>query len=243
MPPLFEAPAAHELVPDRWYERQLLSLDPGRPALFAQEESDREHLAGSRSQYERARAHFKNRLRARWARALGVGPGGQVHHRIELQALTRFPGVFTPRELNALRNMSGIPGEMDPATFERRRRELQADLRRRAVEPGSADWRRTVAAQRAELGHRDLPRRMFHNGLIRRFWNAQYTELDRQLRLRGLRDGTPAHAAFVRAWLERGARGVDALYPGRTTEERRRLDWRAMSQGLDDARTIDLVRR
>jgi len=243
MHPIFEAPATHEVVPDRWYERSLRSADPRRAPLFAQEESDREHQPAARSQYERARAYFSSRLRDRWARALGVGPGGQVHHRIELQTLTRYPGVFTPRELNALRNMSGIPGEMDTAAFERRRRELQADLQSRKVKPGSREWRRTVAAQRAALTDSDLRKKTFHNGLIRRFWNAQYKELDRQLAARRLRQGTSPYAAFVRNWLQQGALGVDTLYPGRTTEERQRLDWTAMSQGRKDAKSIHLVRR
>jgi hypothetical protein len=42
---------------------------------------------------------------------LGVGRGGQVHHAIELQALDRYPGVFTENELNAFNNMRGIPAE------------------------------------------------------------------------------------------------------------------------------------
>jgi len=59
-----------------------------------------------------ARARF-DALRDGYANQLGVGPGGQVHHAIELQVLDRYPGVFTEGELNALRNMRGIPAELD----------------------------------------------------------------------------------------------------------------------------------
>jgi len=57
-----------------------------------------------------ARGNFE-KVRDGYAKRLGVGSGGQVHHGIELQTLDRYPGVFTEKELNAFENMRGIATE------------------------------------------------------------------------------------------------------------------------------------
>jgi hypothetical protein len=59
-----------------------------------------------------ARAEFKGKVRDSFAKKLGVGKGGQVHHAIELDVLDRYPWVYTSRELNSLKNMRGIPAEL-----------------------------------------------------------------------------------------------------------------------------------
>lgn len=59
---------------------------------------------------EKARDQF-NGVRDKYAKQLGVGKGGQVHHAAELQLLDRYPGTFTAKELNQIKNMRGIPAE------------------------------------------------------------------------------------------------------------------------------------
>lgn len=57
-----------------------------------------------------ARAEF-GKLRDTYAEKLHVGPGGEVHHARELDLLDRYPNVYTQDELNAFRNMRGVPAE------------------------------------------------------------------------------------------------------------------------------------
>jgi hypothetical protein len=57
-----------------------------------------------------AREEFK-KVRDQYAARLGVKKWGQVHHAIELQVLTMFPGAFSRAELNGFANMRGIPIE------------------------------------------------------------------------------------------------------------------------------------
>jgi hypothetical protein len=59
-----------------------------------------------------AREEF-NKIRDTYASRLGLplGMGGQVHHKIELQVLNKYPGVFTKEELNSFLNMGGITHE------------------------------------------------------------------------------------------------------------------------------------
>ncbi|TDT73891.1 hypothetical protein BDE40_2669 [Litoreibacter halocynthiae] len=78
-----------------------------------------------RSVFSSARRAF-NRLRPQFQRALGIarGRGGQVHHAIELQVITRYPNVFPVDELNHISNMRGIPPErlsFDSTTMHNRR--------------------------------------------------------------------------------------------------------------------------
>ena len=54
------------------------------------------------------RATFDNH-RQKFAKALGMQPGEDIHHAIELQNLDYYPDVFTPDELNSVNNMRGIP--------------------------------------------------------------------------------------------------------------------------------------
>jgi len=62
-------------------------------------------------QYARAGSEFKG-LRNAYADRLGVGPFGQVHHSVELQVLKKYPGVYSPAEVNDFANMRGIPREI-----------------------------------------------------------------------------------------------------------------------------------
>src|SRR5262249_12201000 len=59
-----------------------------------------------------ARRQFA-KLEPVYAERLGVGPGGVVHHARELQLLDKYPGVYTEAELNAFRNMRGIPAKFN----------------------------------------------------------------------------------------------------------------------------------
>jgi hypothetical protein len=69
--------------------------------------------AAARDAWEPRRGFF--------AQELGLPPGADVHHAIELQVLDRYPGVFSEAELNAFRNMRGIPLEVikNPSTGSR----------------------------------------------------------------------------------------------------------------------------
>jgi hypothetical protein len=61
-----------------------------------------------------ARKVFK-KLQPVWAEKLGAtAPGDKVHHAKELDLLDRYPRVFREDELNAFRNMRGIPAARNP---------------------------------------------------------------------------------------------------------------------------------
>jgi hypothetical protein len=104
---------------------------------------------------ENARDRF-NSLQPNYANRLGVGPGGQVHHAIELQVLDRYPGAYTERELNAFQNMRGIPPEnvgrrqlhnsKIRSVWNRHYAELDADLARQSLKPGTPAYNRVVRA-------------------------------------------------------------------------------------------------
>jgi len=71
-----------------------------------------DEMVGRTISVSEARERFKG-LRDEYAKRLGVGQGGQVHHAIELQVLKHYPGAFTEAELNASENMRGIPAERE----------------------------------------------------------------------------------------------------------------------------------
>jgi hypothetical protein len=192
-------------------------------------------------EYTAARRWFSNRLRDAYARTLGVGKGGQVHHAIELQALRRYPGVFRPQELNAIQNMRGIPGELDPAVFAAKQASFVADLRRRGVAPGSPAWVQAVQGWSAGLRAGDMRRRQLHNSYIRTWWDGQYRTLDAALAARGLRPGAPAYADTVRRHMDAGRAGLDSMVRGLFGEDRKAMDWTQMRQGVKDAATIGLI--
>jgi hypothetical protein len=101
------------------------------------------------------------------AARLGVDPGGQVHHAIELTVLDRYPGVFTASELNASSNMRGIPPEQEGrrqlhnskirTVWNRVYRSLDAEIERRGLKPGSSEYSALVRAHleegRAEMDY------------------------------------------------------------------------------------------
>ena len=224
MPPsplhLFEAPPSHLEAGDRTYRRWLLQRGPRRyEEPFGWEESDREH-SGPLGTYIQARAAF-NRLRDAYARQLGVGTGGQVHHAIELQVLKRFPGVFTPLELNNIANLRGIPGEVDPLLFERRKSALLADMQRRGIQQGTPVWNDAVRAFSAGLLATGMKKKTFHNGAIRRYWNEKYDQLRQQLKDEKIRRGTDQYRSFVRRFLTNGVKGLDSVTGGLYSEHRK----------------------
>ena len=163
-------------VPEDEFERELLT------AAFDLESE----VAIAR----RARKRF-NRLQKGYARQLGVNTHGQVHHAIELQALKRFPGVFTPAELNSFQNMRGIP------------RELPVGVRSTSQ---VKDWKR---------GQRQL-----HNAKIREIWDRHYANLNREIQARGLRPNTPAYNDFVRQYLTAARAEIDYVLGQFFTEYR-----------------------
>ena len=69
-----------------------------------------------RQVFEDARAAFEasGGTKARFARQHNLPSGTNVHHAIELQVLHKYPGLFTPEELNALTQMRGIPANINP---------------------------------------------------------------------------------------------------------------------------------
>jgi hypothetical protein len=54
---------------------------------------------------------FNNQKQGNKYAALRTRKGEDIHHAIERQVLTRYPGVFTAAELNDRSNMRGIPAE------------------------------------------------------------------------------------------------------------------------------------
>src|SRR5258707_473732 len=85
--------------------------DPGRRprAKGPTREEQLEGIAPKKSS-QLARDRF-DKLRDGYAKQLGVGKGGDVHHAIELNVLDKYPGSFSEAELNALENMRGVPTE------------------------------------------------------------------------------------------------------------------------------------
>lgn len=100
-----------------------------------------------------ARNDFE-RKRPDYARRLGVKSGEHIHHAIELQALTRYPGVFTKEQLNAFGNMRGIPEELGGKLQLHNRsirdqwnyhyRLLDAQIVARSLKPGTAGYNHYV---------------------------------------------------------------------------------------------------
>jgi hypothetical protein len=101
-----------------------------------------------------ARDNFDGDLRKAHAKALNLGPGGDVHHAIELQVLDMYPGVYTEAELNALANMRGVPPELlgrkqlhnseIRSKWDQAYERLDAELKQRGLEPGHPDYDKTV---------------------------------------------------------------------------------------------------
>jgi len=99
-----------------------------------------------------ARQEFDRNFRAEWADKLGVGKGGVVDHARELQLLDRYPGVYTQDELNAFKNMRGIPAEYNDSLHLGALREernqlyeaLDIILKERGLAPGMAEYNSTV---------------------------------------------------------------------------------------------------
>jgi hypothetical protein len=101
-----------------------------------------------------ARKQFSGELRERYAAELSVGKGGQVHHGVEVQALKRYPGVFTVDEINAASGMRGIPPEQGGKrqlhnskireVWDRHYRNLDSLIKERGLKPGTKPYRQFV---------------------------------------------------------------------------------------------------
>lgn len=102
-----------------------------------------------------ARADF-NSIRDTYAQALQVAAYGQVHHAIEVQVLSRYPGVYTPNEINQAVNMRGIPPELSRRTqlhnskireiLDRHYRALDQEIARLGLRPGIPEYNALVRA-------------------------------------------------------------------------------------------------
>ena len=229
---LFEAPPAHLELPDGSY--RLAMLDPRAGSILealSWEDASREHAESPTSIFSAARQWFTSKLRDGFARRLGVGTGGQVHHAIELQVLKRYPGAFSPKELNSFQNMRGIPGEMDPGRFHQRQAQFADEMRRRGIQPDSPEWKAAIRSWQRNVQKGDLRRKQLHNSHIRTWWNRQYTELDEKLKKRpGLVRGSPAWRSYVHDYLTRSRKGLDAVLPGLFSEHRKDMDWSRTGQ-------------
>jgi hypothetical protein len=97
-----------------------------------------------------------NRIRNAFARLLQVATFGQVHHAIEVQVLSRYPGVYAEGDINQLSNMRGIPPELGRRTqlhnskireiLDRHYRALDDEIARRGLQPGTQEYNDTVRA-------------------------------------------------------------------------------------------------
>jgi hypothetical protein len=224
MTPLFEAPPTHSGPGDLTYHRWVTHRGPSAlDSAFGWEEADSEHT-GPRQQAINARQAFRL-LRDGFARILGVGTGGQVHHKIELQVLRKYPGTFTPRELNHLRNLRGIPGEVPAELFARRQAALLRRLASQNIQPGTPAYDAAVRAFSERLRATGMQKKQFHNSYIRRYWNRRYDDLDELIQRRHLRVGMPEYRQAVRRFLFGAMRGLDTVTPGLYTEDRAKVRW------------------
>jgi hypothetical protein len=100
-----------------------------------------------------ARSDFGD-VRNDYAQALSVALFGQVHHAIEVQVLSRYPGVYTPGEINQFQNMRGIPPELQRRTqlhnskireiLDRHYVALDAEIQRLGLQPGTPEYNQLV---------------------------------------------------------------------------------------------------
>jgi len=113
------------------------------PSIGARAYADRPSIA--------ARREFA-KLEPVWAEKLGVGPDGVVHHARELQLLDKYPGVYTQDELNAFKNMRGIPAKYTDALHYGAIREewnqgyegLNSLIAERKLSPGTPEYNKLV---------------------------------------------------------------------------------------------------
>ena len=100
-----------------------------------------------------ARAEFPG-VRGYFAQILGVAAYGQVHHAIEVQVLSRYPGVYTVGEINQFQNMRGIPPEVRRCTqlhnskireiLDRHYAALDDEIARRGLQSGTPEYNQLV---------------------------------------------------------------------------------------------------
>ncbi len=119
-----------------------LATDRPSPLSRPQRPASRGAAAAAREQFGDYRGDYANRL--------SVAEGGQVHHAVELQALDKYPGVYSEPELNALENMRGIPPELQGRRqlhnskireiLDRHYRGLDAEIAARQLQPGTPEY-------------------------------------------------------------------------------------------------------
>ena len=154
-------------------------------------------------EYEGARSVFDEKHRDGYAARLGVGPGGQVHHAVELRVLNKYPGAFTAQELNRFANMRGIPRELAGKQLD-----LQLDTL-------DADERADIHDYLKELGEVDgKPRSkaQLHGAAIRLAWNRHYAGLDQLIKEKGYEPGTDKYVATVRRYIRNAREEIDHVY-------------------------------
>lgn len=238
---LFESPPSHLEVPDRSYRRALLDPEAG-PLLeaLAWEDASADHAEGETSAADAARDWWEKTLRAGYAARLGVPSGADIHHAIELQVLDKFPGAFSPRELNSFRNMRGIPLEVTLADLARRPDAIFADLARRGIQRNSPEWAAAVRSWRRQLHKNrkdtDRPKQM-HGSYIRKWWNQKYNALKDAIKADPrLVQGTDPWRRLVRRELMNARKELDWRLKGRFTEQGKGLDWSRTGQHAREER-------
>lgn len=102
-----------------------------------------------------AREDF-GKVRGGYAQSLQVAAFGQVHHAIEVQVLSRYPGVYKPNEINQAANMRGVPPEVGGRTqlhnskireiLDRHYRALDDAIASRGLTPGTPEYNALVRA-------------------------------------------------------------------------------------------------
>lgn len=164
-----------------------------------------------------ARGKFDN-LREGYAKQLGARSGEDVHHAIELQALDRYPGVFSERELNGFKNMRGIPAEVKLT------KELEQEIAARGLKPGTKDYSDFLEPH---LG----TRKQLHNSKIRDTWDRHYAQLNDDIAELGLKPGTREYRMYVRRYLESARKEIDELYEAFFTEVKRgKKQWKGAAR-------------
>ncbi|WP_166359398.1 eCIS core domain-containing protein [Pseudomonas akapageensis] len=131
--------AEKELVGTDFVEGPAKATRPGRPPNTGLGKT-------ARQEFEKVRDDYAKRL--------GVPSSGQVHHAIELQALDRYPGVFTSKELNAFENARGIGTEVAGKrqlhqskireVWDRHYARIDKEIAAKGLKPGTAKYNEHV---------------------------------------------------------------------------------------------------
>ncbi|MBK8034475.1 MAG: hypothetical protein IPK17_34235 [Chloroflexi bacterium] len=144
-------------APSRYGGRQITPTDVprSRPKGYRRPAKAARQLATGQKQRV-ADSAWKDFLRKRraYVKRLRARKGEDIHHAIERQVLTRYPGVFNQREINDFGNMRGIPTENAGLKQLHNRsirdqwdyhyRKLDATIVENGLEPGTPEYNQFV---------------------------------------------------------------------------------------------------